>query len=253
MIIQFLFYLFTLFPSHPPGGSSSATLLNSVRKSAYIATAVNPSLLCHLDKNGIGIVYSQPYNISQIQYSRLSANYKNFGFGFSRLGQTGYAEYIFSLSAGMSFNQNLSYGLILKGLYLDLGNYGQSFTPALNIGFSYQLNKISFGSVIENLNSPNNSTGENIPWQILAGAMFEPVSDFLLGLEITKSASDQNLALGAELKPIPILAVRLGTKTNPFIISGGLGIEIKNISIDYAIKFHPQLKQTSVISIGYFW
>lgn len=248
-----ILYLLTIFDSHDPGGSNSALLISSVGKSAYIATAVNPSLLCHLDKNGIGIVYSEPYNISQIQYSRLCVNYKNFGLGFSRLGQTGYAEYNLSLSAGMNFNNSLSYGLILKGLYLDLGDYGQSFIPALNIGFTYKVDKFSVGSVLENLNNPQNSAGENIPLAILAGAIYEPVSDFLLGFEITKSAQDQNLAFGAELKPMPMLAVRLGTKTNPFIVSGGLGIEIKNISIDYAIKFHSQLKQTSVFSIGYFW
>jgi len=252
-MLMLILYLLSIFEYQEPGGGSSALLLSSIGNSSYIATAVNPALLTQLDKNGFGVVYSCPYNISLIQYSRITANYKNFGLGFSRLGQTGYAEYNLSLSAGMNFNNSLSYGLILKGLYLDLGDYGQSFIPALNIGFTYKVDKFSVGSVLENLNNPQNSAGENIPLAILAGAIYEPVSDFLLGFEITKSAQDQNLAFGAELKPIPNFAVRIGTKTNPFIISGGLGIVLKNISFDYAIKFHSQLEQTSVFSLGYFW
>jgi hypothetical protein len=151
--------------------------------------------------------------------------------------------------------------LLLKGLYLDLGSYGQSFIPAMNIGFSYQVNKISFGSVIENLNRPNNSTGENIPVQLLAGVVYEPVLDFLFGAEITKSAQGQNIAFGAEMKPLPassehkrsepVLAIGLGAETSPFIVRGGLSVMIKNIELDYSIKFHSQLKQTSIFSIGY--
>lgn len=260
-MIALLFYFISIFEYQEPGGINSAILLSSIGNSQYIATAVNPAILTQLDKNGFGIVYCRPFDISLIQYNRLTANYKNFGISFSRLGQTGYQEYNLSLCAGFNFNTDLSYGIIFKGLYLDLGEYGQSFIPALNLGFSYKIDKFRFGSVLENINNPlsyepvsgQNSAGEDIPWTILAGAIYEPVSDFLIGVDLCKTAQDENITFGTELKPLPILAVRLGTKTNPFIISGGLGITFKNLSFDYTLKFHSRLRQTSILSLGYFW
>jgi hypothetical protein len=173
--------------------------------------------------------------------------------GFSRLGQSGYQKYNLSSSAGFSVNNNLSYGFLIKGLYLDLAEYGQSFVPALNIGVLYKTNRLEFGSVIENMNNPSDIVGTDIPWVVLAGVIFRPVKEFINRLDLRKTARDEDISIGTELKPLPPLAVRLGTKTNPFIVSGGLGVTFKNISLDYAVKFHSQLRETSVVSISFQW
>ncbi|MEO0075246.1 MAG: hypothetical protein ABIK31_03965, partial [candidate division WOR-3 bacterium] len=144
-------------------------------------------------------------------------------------------------------------GFALKGLYLDLSEYGQTLIPALNFGIAYQLPKMQFGAVLENINHPLNSATDNIPWSIIVGALFQPVPDLSLGLELEKSNQDQNLALGAEFKPLSNLFLRVGTKTNPFIISAGFGFMYKNFLLDYAVKFHTRLKDTSVFSLGYTW
>lgn len=244
--------IFSLLNYQEIGGSASAQMISSVDNSIYNATAANPAILSQLDKNNLGIVYSCPYNVKLIQYTRLAGNYKNFGVNISRLGQVGYQEYIFSLAAGFNITQELSYGLVIKGLYLDLSEYGQTFLPALNFGIVYHLDKIQFGAVLANINRPK-TIDDDIPWLIIMGALFKPVTDFTLGLEIQKSNQDENIAMGAEFKPIPNLAIRLGTKTNPLIISTGLGFIFKNFTLDYALKFHTRLKDTSVFSLGYCW
>jgi hypothetical protein len=248
-----LLSLLSFFNYQEIGGSASASQIRSVGISPYIATATNPAILSQLGKNNIGIVYACPYNISEIQYTRLAGNYKNFGLNISRLGQSGYGEYILCLSAGFNLTQDLSYGLIVKGLYLDLDEYGQTVLPALNFGVSYHLDKLELGAVLENINHPQNSIIDDLPWSIIAGALFKPVQDFTCGLEIHKTNLDQNIALGAEFKPLPNLCLRLGVKTNPVIASTGLGFVYKNFTLDYAVKFHTRLKDTSVISFGYCW
>ncbi|MBS4014944.1 MAG: hypothetical protein KGZ86_00675 [Candidatus Latescibacteria bacterium] len=252
MLILFL-SLLSFFNYQEIGGSASASQISSVGNSSYLATAINPAILSQLDKNNIGIVYACPYNISEIQYTRLAGNYKNFGINISRLGQTGFGEYVLSISSGFNLTPALSYGLIVKGLYLDLDEYGQTFLPALNFGISYHLDKLELGAVVENINHPQNSMIDNIPWSIIAGALFTPVQDFSCGLEIQKTNLDQNIALGAEFKPLPNLCFRLGAKTNPIIASTGLGFVYKNFSLDYSLKFHTRLKDTSIISLGYSW
>jgi hypothetical protein len=153
-LIIFLLCLLEAFNYQEIGGSNSALQISLTENSSYCATAVNPALLPYLTKNSFGVVYSRPFNISQIQYNRVCANYRNFGFNIARLGQTGYQEYTISTSVGFNLNNNITYGLILKGLYLDLSQYGQSFIPALNFGLVYKINKFIFGSVIENINNP---------------------------------------------------------------------------------------------------
>jgi hypothetical protein len=253
LTLVFLLYLINIFEYQEAGGVNSALLLASVGTSSYTASLVNPAMLTQLEKNSVGLVYAKPFQLDLIQYNRIFMNYHNFGIGISRLGQSGYQEYNLSLSAGFSANKNLSYGFMLKGLYLDLAEYGQSFVPALNIGISYKINRLEFGSVLENANNPLDVIGMDIPWAVLAGVIFQPVKEFLIGLDLHKTAQDENISIGTELKPLPILAVRLGTKTNPFIISGGLGVTFKNISLDYAVKFHSQLRETSVISLSFQW
>ncbi|MEO0077266.1 MAG: hypothetical protein ABIK19_06335 [candidate division WOR-3 bacterium] len=247
-----LFYLFFIFEYQEIGGSNSATQLASIGNSPYLATATNPAVLGLIDKNGFGIVYCRPYEISQIQYHRLSANYKNFGLSFSRFGQTGYQEFKFALSVGSSFNTNLCYGIIIKGLYLDLADYGQSLIPAMNVGIAYKINKLKVGAVLQDLNNPKILSDE-MPRQILVGTIWEPVSDLLLGLEVQKGSENENITFGTEIKPLSMLAIRLGMQVNPFIISGGIGLVYKNTFFDYALKFHQQLRQSSIFSIGYFW
>lgn len=246
-----LLSLLSFFNYQEIGGSASALSISSVGNSFYIATAMNPAILSQFDKNSLGIVYTCPYNINQIQYTRLIGNYKNFGLNISRLGQSGYQEYVLSASAGFNLTPDLSYGLIVKGLYLDLAEYGQTVLPALNFGLSYHLDKLEFGAVLENINHPQNSMIDNLAWSIIAGALFKPVQDFTCGLEIQKTNLDQNIALGAELKPLPNLCFRLGVKTNPIIASTGLGFVYKNFSLDYSLKFHTRLKDTSIISLTY--
>ncbi|MEO0091090.1 MAG: hypothetical protein ABIK61_00025 [candidate division WOR-3 bacterium] len=249
-----IFYLWAIFEYQEIGGSSSALQISSTIKSTYNATAINPALLSNLNKNGIGLVYCRPFEISDLQYSRLSINYKNFGVGFSRLGFINYQEFNLSLSAGFNLLPNLAYGLIIKGLYIDLNTYGQSLMPALNLGTSYvMIDKIIISAVMDNLNMPQNPNGEQIPWQLTGGVLFQPVPDFCLGCDLTKSQDNQNIKLGTEFKVIPELAFRLGMKTNPLIISGGLGITFRNIYFDYSLQFYTQLKQTSIFSLGYFW
>lgn len=250
-MLMLILCLVSAFDFQEIGGGSSALQISTAINSSYSATAVNPALLPDLVKNSIGIVYSCPFNISQIQYSRISANYKNYGVNISHLGQTGYQEYTVSASVGFNLNPNLSYGFILKGLYLDLSDYGQSFMPALNFGLVYKIDKFIFGSVIDNINNPSIADGDDIPLTIRIGTTFIPVKDFLLGAEITKTTQDENLAFGAELKPLPILTVCLGTSVNPLIISGGIGLNYKNIYFDYALKYHTKLRDTSIISFGY--
>ncbi|MCX7785520.1 MAG: hypothetical protein N2201_04745 [candidate division WOR-3 bacterium] len=248
-----LFYLLTIFEYQEIGGSSSALQISSTIQSTYNATAINPSLLSRLNKNGIGLVYCRPFEIRELQYNRLSLNYKNFGLGITRLGFISYQEYTLSFSAGFDFSSHLAYGIMVKGLYLDLSDYGQTIMPALNLGISYFVDKINFSAVLENFNYPQNSLGEKLPWQVLAGILFEPVSDFRFGGDLIKSPETQYLAIGTEFKLLPELTFCLGTKTNPLILSTGLSIIFKNIHFDYSFQYHTKLKQTSIFSLGYFW
>jgi outer membrane protein OmpA-like peptidoglycan-associated protein len=158
-----------------------------------------------------------------------------------------------ALSAGYGFAiaGDYYFGAALKGFYQSLytsGGYG----GAVDIGFACRpLPSLSLGAIVRNLGFATYGQGlEQMPIEAGIGGslLLGPVNAVL---DVVLPVDDAvSLRAGAEYKPVPELAIRLGYRTGPEdlgtlgAVSGltaGLGVGVGPISLDYAITPYGKL------------
>jgi outer membrane protein OmpA-like peptidoglycan-associated protein len=158
-----------------------------------------------------------------------------------------------AMSAGYGFAVARDYyiGAAAKGFYQSLytsGGYG----GAVDLGFACRpLPSVSLGAVARNIGVATYGQGlEPMPMEAGVGGslVFGPVNtvvDIILPVDDAVS-----LHAGAEYKPVPELAIRLGYRTGPEdlgtlgALSGltaGLGVDVGPLSLDYAITPYGKL------------
>jgi hypothetical protein len=246
-----LFFFFAIFDFRETGGPSSVLLANTANPTIYEATAVNPAVLPKIGYNGIGLVYTKPFGITGLTYNRLTVSFTRPGLGFSlaTLGQAGYHEYTFSLATAFLINEDFSYGLIVKGYYLNIGGYGDDFIPGLNLGVLWGKRDYWLGIVLEDLNNPKTRQGDLIPLTVRIGGSLSLVSNFSVKADWLRNTNWESFRGGLEFNILPIFSLRTGFSTSPYQLALGLGILFKNLSFDYACRYHPRLNETHIFSL----
>lgn len=247
-----IFYLIAIFDFNEPGGPSSAYFANSTIISLYDATAINPASLPRIGNNGLALVYTKPFGLSTLTYNRLILNLNRpaLGFSFSSLGQTGYYEHTFTLATGFALNKNFSYGIILKGYNVNIRDYGNDFFPSLNLGILFKQSTYRLALVFADMNNPKSKQGDLIPASLQIGGLLNSFNGFSLSCDFLKNTVSERFLGGIELNLLPIFSLRFGVATNPYLIAGGFGVSLKNLSIDYGYRYHPRLKETHVLSLS---
>ncbi|MEO0093711.1 MAG: hypothetical protein ABIK67_05600 [candidate division WOR-3 bacterium] len=247
-----ILFLWTIFEFYEPGGPGSSYFASTTNNSFYSATAINPAMLSRIDKSGIGLVICQPYGISNLTYSRLAGNLNrpSLGLSLATLGQTGYHEYTFTFALSFPIDKYFSYGLILKGYYLNIENYGDDLFFGLNLGLLYQQRTYRVGIVIEDLNKPRSYQGDLIITTLRIGATFLPTDNLTFSSDFLKNGDSEQLMGGVEFMLLPIFSLRIGLRTNPYQLALGFGIIAKHLNLDYTYRYHPSLKETHIISLA---
>jgi len=244
--------LIAIFDFNEPGGPSTVLFNNTTTISLYDATAINPAALPRIGSNGIGVVYTKPFGIGRLSYNRFVLNLDRpaFGFSLSALGQTGYYEYTFTFAKGFVVDNNFSYGLLLKGYVVKIKDYGDDFIPGFNLGMLYKQNIYRLAVVLTDLNNPKTRAGDLIPMALRVGVTFAPVTNFSLSSNFLRSAESERFFGGVEFQLLPIFILRIGVATNPYLVAGGFGISLRNLSLDYSYRYHPSLKETHILSLS---
>jgi outer membrane protein OmpA-like peptidoglycan-associated protein len=243
--------------------------------------AVEDASSIYWNPAGLGRVLGNCYAIShhqwfagikdEIIHAALPSGQGAFGLGLAYSGEPGiefWDEYNQSgpddslitfrtwdgvLSAGYGFAIARDYcvGATAKGFYQNLytsGGYG----GAIDIGFACRpLPSISLGAVARNIGVATYGQGiEQMPLEAGVGGslVLGPVNTLVdIILPIDNAAS---LRVGAEYKPVPEFAIRLGYRTGPEdlgtlgALSGltaGLGVDVGPLSLDYALTPYGKL------------
>ncbi|MDW7691664.1 hypothetical protein R9C00_17050 [Flammeovirgaceae bacterium SG7u.111] len=176
------------------------------------------------------------------------------GIQVKKLGDKVYSEQI----AGLALAHQLGVvqlGLKANFLQINQLGLGSITVPYVEFGVITKLSdKVYLGAHLFNLTqaSITNEYKERIPTRVQLGIAYKAAEKLYLNMEIEKDLEySPLLKAGLEYKVIELLRLRAGanipSKQNYF----GLGLELKNLTIDYAYAHHSHLGASSELSLSY--
>lgn len=181
--------------------------------------------------------------------------------GDVRDGSFGANSLAAAFSVGGSFSEELRWGLSAK-LIQETIESDKASGLAGDFGFLYRLGRTSFGLTAQNIGTGLTFVKDrsNLPITVRAGASRKFMDDKLqLGLDFSKP-NDDNLSLhtGAEYLINPFFTIRGGYQATPGNsisvsgltgVCGGVGINFRAFSLDYAFTPFGDLGNSQRVSI----
>ncbi|UXP30935.1 hypothetical protein N6H18_11290 [Reichenbachiella agarivorans] len=242
------------------GARSSAIAGTSVTISDGWALFNNIGALADAEKIAVFGSYRNLYGIPELSSIAAGATLPIwngvFGVGVFRYG----GDLLNEQRAHMGYSHRLgivSLGLNLGYYQLNIENGGSTGNLMIDFGGRAELTKhLYFGAHVSNINQAKLSkqTGELVPTYMKTGLSYRPNSDLMLNTEVEKNLDDPlSFKIGMEYQIIEWVALRLGFKTEPFISNFGIGLNPKNLSIDYAYSIHPDLGGINQVSFAYYF
>ncbi len=179
-----------------------------------------------------------------------------FGLGIYYSGTTLFSERKIGVAFAKSFGDRFSFGLQFDYLNVSISEYGNKNLFTFEAGLQYFLlaEKLVVGA---HVNNPlrltiDEETDEKLPTVMRFGLNYSPSKKVSVLAEIEK---DLNYApvykAGVEYRIVEKFSLRGGFNANPFQGAFGIGLNLKNLTIDVASLFHPQLGVSPHVSIAY--
>jgi hypothetical protein len=183
-----------------------------------------------------------------------------FGFGTLavgafRFGDNVYSEQLISIGFG---NQ---VGITALGAKANIVQYrAEGFGTRTALSFDFggitQITPlISIGAYITNLTQSSFSGSDNyrLPTRLTVGLGLKPTEKIFIATELEKDLDFKpTWRTGIEYTALKNFFIRTGFNFNPQNIYFGLGGKKKNITFDYALRYHQLLGTSHQISAAYF-
>ncbi len=234
------------------GGATVAlpTLDNSLTNDAQLGRAVGPSVF---------LGAALPYGLTDWQALQLQGIYnidKNSSAGLEILqsGIETYREQRFALQYGRKLSEKFSLGA--SAYLMRVGGspeYGSATTVNFSLGILAQpLPNIWLGARVQNP-MPLKVGSEAAPTWLRVGAYWKASGAFGLMAEVEKDIDrPAQTKFAAEYRPVEMVRLRLGLRSEPSRVSFGAGLRLKGgFAVDAATEWHPRLGFTPAVAFAW--
>jgi len=219
----------------------------------------NPAILSASDSFGVSFFYTHLYQMKELQYAALAVNIPcvlgNAGIASKMFGNSIYSERAVSLGWAFSICRQIHIGLAVKKNQLRIKGYGAEEILLFDLGLLFNLTKtLTIGaSVLHAGKSSASAYRSSIPLIYSTGLSWKVIKDFLFCIDLTGSDTvGLNTRFGCELRIWQPIWIRCGFERAPPCFSSGIGVQWKNIVLDYAVRFHNCLGATHYCSVSFF-
>ncbi|MCK5846371.1 MAG: hypothetical protein KAG84_02955 [Bacteroidales bacterium] len=269
MAIRLLFtfiFTFILLPSFTQhnaknlGARSSAMAGSGVANCGFWGAINNQATLGYNKQWGAGFYYENSFLVKELSLNTISVvmptNKGSFALNIVHFGYSQYSESKVGIAYGMALSERFAVGVQMDYLRTDIGNeYGSKDIFSFEVGIIAKLTEtVTLGAHVFNpiqakLNDYNN---ERIPALIKLGVEWELADNFIAIGEI-QSDIDSDIAIiaGLEYRIKEILYTRIGVGSGPNIFSFGVGLNFKNIRLDFSSSMNQTLGYSPQISLFY--
>ena len=226
------------------GVSNLNTISHSPLTSYYQSAIANQGISCSI---------SQPFQFSEIENGNISFSKKfkdtSFSLGSVYLLSEYYNQFSNYLNLNYTFHDLITLGIGQKLISVDEEeNYSYTIT---DVGFKIAKDKTQLAINYTNIFSKKSSKLE-LPNIIDSEISYNPLENTFIAVGVEKEKSQKlSTRFGIRYKLLQSLSLLSGYCLEPNQISFGIGIDCRDITINYAIITHPELDSTHHISIIY--
>lgn len=149
---------------------------------------------------------------------------------------------------------NLSVGAEVNFHNFQIADYGNQGIASFELGLQYKPSKtIVIGVQLSNPVEQELADGDNLQTRFRLGGAYLPSEKLNIHASLEKELDTAiQFRVGFDYQLISILHVRVGISTEPALVSGGLGIHLKNgLQLDASFNYHQQLGLSPSIGVVY--
>ncbi len=249
--------LLASFEFAPATGRVGSMLAGAAVTEWQSSFCLNPALAGHAEQYFAGATYCRPYGLAGLDWfhAGIGTNQGRWSGGVSigSLSLDRYRETEIRLEVAAVPVASLALGAAARTLINDAERRGTDVVGAFDIGACWYQGTFGFGGVASAVNEPVFDSGDKKPLQLVLGAALRPVEQLLLALDVRRTGPDEGAAFGIEFNLVPPLDLRVGIGYEPLVYATGVGLHVNPVSVDYAYRFHPQLKETHVVGLALQW
>lgn len=255
--MECLFVFLSAFEFSGGSGPAGAMLAGGAVADWRHGLRLNPALVDTVSGLGAGIGGCRPYGLEGVIWTTTALHMErqrwSVSLGAASLALGRFRESDFQLVCAGSPVTDVWLGAGTHFLLLNQNYAVPDLTLALDAGARYAWGRFAVGAAVSNLNRPRWRDDTVQPARLTLSAAWQPVDELLLATDVVRTAGSEAAAGGVEFRLAPPIALRVGAATAPLHYAGGLEVTAGWFGIDYAWRFHPQLKDTHVVGLCFKW
>lgn len=238
------------------------------------AVFYNPAGLVNVDGIRLHGSIFEPYNYGFHRANAFAVAFPTESWGTFAVGYSDFRvdylsrvltiERAFTVSHGVTLMEDLSssfaIGYNLNVYSLDYPTpsvsglrLGSENTYGIDIGFVARLReRTTAGVFAKNVNAPAIGEPEHdLPQRVSGGMAYRPYDGVITTVEVEKElGKDTQFHGGVEFRVVEPLSLRFGAQTKPNLFDVGIGLDYRQINVDFTFTHHPVLDETFRYGIG---
>jgi hypothetical protein len=210
---------------------------------------------------GVGISHENRFGLSELSLNTVNLaipfQFGTFGVTIQQLGFTDYSENKFGLAYGMKLSPKIHLGGQAEYYLIHISEINTENKNALTIELGLQISmtdQLSFGVHVYNLTNSKISGGfqEKPSMTLNLGLKYDFSKKVFAVLDIEKIIDlPTNLKAGIEYHPVEAFYFRGGLNSHEFHFTGGIGVQIKGLTLDLGFSHQTYLGYVSQIALSY--
>jgi len=220
----------------------------------------NQAGLAFFQVPAVGIYFTNAYFLEQLSTKAIAASFplKNGTFGVTAnyFGYTYHNEINAGLSYAQRFGKSFAAAVQLDYLHFGQGGYADLQNKS-NVSFELSIignitKNLSVGAHVFNPVNVKYNEYATIPACYRLGLGWFPVKDVLIAAEIEMQTNQkENIKCGVEYTPIRMLSLRTGFSSSPQLWNFGVGLNLKDFTIDLTPSWDMTLGWSTHASVSY--
>jgi hypothetical protein len=239
-------------------GAKSAAMANASNtfQDVFSITS-NQAGIAFLEKTSMGLLAEQRFLSADIrQFGAVAAmptKFGSFGLLIQTFGFEVYKEQKIGLTYARKLSKKFAIGVQFDYLNTRISEYGSFSAISFEGGLQAEIiDNLWFGSSISNPFRIEIAPDEYLPTQFNFGLSYRFSNKIFLATEVQKDVEyPTSVKVGLDYRIIEPLSIRLGVGTEPVQNSFGIGIYLKQFTLDFAARYHQILGFTPTFSMIY--